>query len=104
MAGEQRIQDAITQKLKANDYLVINLTSTSLVGIPDLIAIKKGEPVAFIEVKDTGKKPRPLQYVVMQKLQRYGAAVVWTDTAEQILQKIKENEPIVQPPTDILDF
>jgi len=57
-------------------------------GIPDLLLVKHGIAV-FLEVKQPGKKPTPLQDYVMREIQRVGGAVAAVvcsvDEAEKVL-------------------
>jgi hypothetical protein len=59
-------------------------------GIPDLLLIKSGRAV-FLEVKQPGKKPTPLQTQVMNEISQVGGActacVTSRDEAEEILSQ-----------------
>jgi hypothetical protein len=59
-------------------------------GVPDLLLIKHGRAV-FLEVKQPGKKPTPLQVAVMDEIRRVAGAVAEVvtsrDEAERVLQK-----------------
>jgi Holliday junction resolvase len=58
---ESKIQNKLIKDLESRGYYVIKLSVTNKPGIPDLIAIPPGCSVEFYEVKQIGKKPRPLQ-------------------------------------------
>jgi Holliday junction resolvase len=58
---ESKIQAKLIKSLEAKGYYVIKLSVTNKPGIPDILAIPPGSNVEFYEVKQPGKKPRPLQ-------------------------------------------
>lgn len=58
---ESKIQTKLIKNLEAQGYYVIKLSVTNKPGIPDILAIPPGSNVEFYEVKQPGKKPRPLQ-------------------------------------------
>jgi Holliday junction resolvase len=59
--SEQAIQWKKIKELEAKGYYVIKLIRTNKNGIPDLIAIPPNSDVLFVEVKQPGKNPTPLQ-------------------------------------------
>ena len=69
---EQQIQAKRIKQLEAEGYYVIKLIKTNKNGIPDLIAIPKNADVLFVEVKQPGKKPTPLQEFRMKELRAHG--------------------------------
>lgn len=72
---EKHIQSAIRDKMRSKGWLVIKLVVTSMFGIPDLLCIRAGQFV-FIEVKQPGKKPTPLQKTIHERLVSHGAKVL----------------------------
>ena len=56
-------------------------------GIPDLLCVKNGRAV-FLEVKQPGKKPTPLQLHVMQEIREQGGAVVAVVTSREEARKV----------------
>ena len=58
--------------------------SPGLDGMPDRLVLLPGGRLAFVEVKATGKKPRPLQIVRHEMLKRLGFAVYVLDDVEKI--------------------
>ena len=61
MELESKIQAKLIKKLEKEGYYVIKLISTNKNGIPDLVALPDNCGAIFIEVKQKGKKPEPLQ-------------------------------------------
>lgn len=68
---ESQIQAKIAEKLKKNGWWVTKLIQTSTNGIPDLMAIRNGH-VIFLEVKQPGNNPTPLQEYVIKGLNDHG--------------------------------
>lgn len=85
MAGESRLQKKIKNSLQRKGYLVNKIMLCSRPGWPDLCAIRKGR-VVWIEVKDAGEKPEPLQEVVHEQIRAFGGIVYWVDTWEKFLE------------------
>lgn len=56
-------------------------------GVPDLLLIKSGRAV-FLEVKQAGKKPTPLQVAVMDEIRRIAGAVAEVVTSRDEAEKV----------------
>jgi hypothetical protein len=67
---ESVVQAKLIKKLEADGYYVIKLSVTNKPGIPDIIALPKGCNAEFYEVKQEGKKPRPLQEYRMREIKQ----------------------------------
>ena len=83
--AEARIQKTILDYLKKSGYWTMKIVSVNKGGIPDVYALKDGISY-FIEVKDVGKKPAPLQAYRLAEIRKFGAITFWTDN----LDKVKE--------------
>lgn len=68
---ESQIQTKIKKALEEDGWFVTKLISTSTPGIPDLMALKNSRAV-FIECKQPGKKPAPLQEYRIKQLENQG--------------------------------
>jgi hypothetical protein len=92
VALESTITKSIQVSAKARGWWVLKVAGGAFQrpGIPDLLCVKHGRAV-FLEVKQPGKKPTPLQVHVMQELKNVGGAVAETVTsraqAEEILDR-----------------
>lgn len=84
---EQQIQTKVINALRKDGWYVNKLISTSLKGVPDLIAHKDGRTI-YIEVKRPGMKPRKLQEFRMQELEAYGVKCFTIDSVEKLKQVI----------------
>ena len=80
---ESTIQGKITKRLRENGWLVTKLIQTSMNGIPDLMAIRKGN-VIFLEVKKPGEEASELQKYVMDNLSKAGCFTMVVNSVEDI--------------------
>lgn len=76
--SESKIQASVIRNLERSGWLVVKIIQSTKNGWPDLQAVKNGLTV-YIEVKDIGKNPDPLQLVRHRDLQKAGAFVYVTD-------------------------
>lgn len=84
---ESAIQTKIKKKLEKEGWEVIKLIRTSMVGIPDLMALKDGS-VKFIEVKQTIGVLSEIQKLRIKQLKEKGFEVlVWTDYETEFTKK-----------------
>lgn len=65
-------QNKVINEYKNKGYYVINLIKTNKNGIPDLLALKKGEPPIFIECKEKNDTLKPLQKYRLKELNDLG--------------------------------
>jgi len=76
---ESKIQTKIKKRLEKDGWEVIKLIKTSMIGIPDLMALKDGN-VKFIEAKQTIGILSKIQKLRIKQLKNKGFEVlVWTD-------------------------
>lgn len=76
---ESKIQRKIIERYEANGYFVVKINLCNRPGFPDLMMLKNGK-ATFVEVKQPGKKPRPLQQYILEKLRDAGfEALVLTE-------------------------
>lgn len=53
-------------------------------GVPDRLVCFPGGRIVFVELKAPGKKPRPLQLVQIDRLQRLGCEVLVIDSKTKV--------------------
>jgi len=88
---ESKIQNAIKRKLQKDGWLVLKIIQLSENGYPDLMCLKDGQQV-WIEVKQAGKVPRPLQFFRMKQLNQMGIKAFWTaDPEDRRIQNMLSN-------------
>lgn len=75
MPRESNIVDAIVRLAKQRGYWVMKVHGGpyQLSGVPDLLCLKDGAAV-FLEVKQPGKKPTPIQARRMAEITEQGGA------------------------------
>lgn len=87
---ESKIQTKIRKRLEKDGWEVIKLIKTSMVGIPDLMALKDGK-VKFIEVKQTIGILSEIQKLRIKQLKNKGFEVlVWTDFETEFINNLKQ--------------
>ena len=64
--------------------MAVKFVSPGLDGMPDRLALLPGGRMAFVEVKASGKKPRPLQEARHRMLRQLGFKVYVLDDEKQI--------------------
>jgi hypothetical protein len=89
MPLETTITKSIVKSAKANGWWTFKIAGGAFqrAGVPDLLCIKGGRAV-FLEVKQPGKKPTPLQQHVMQEIREQGGAVAEVVTSKEQAQKV----------------
>ena len=87
---ESLIEQHLVKEVNRRDGLCLKFNSQSMTGIPDRIISMKNGTVGFVEVKQKGKKPRPLQELRMKQLRRLGFKVYTLDEKEKIGEILDE--------------
>lgn len=87
---ESLIERHLVKEVNRRDGLCLKFNSQSMTGIPDRIILMKNGTVAFVEVKQKGKKPRPLQELRMKQLRQLGFKVYTLDEKEKIGEILDE--------------
>ncbi len=75
---EKTLERYFKNKIELNNGLCIKLTG--FVGIPDRLVLLPGGRVFFVEFKQKGKKPHPVQKFVHNQLIRLGFIVYVIDS------------------------
>lgn len=70
--SEQSYQKKLIRQLESDGYYVLKLIKTNKNGIPDLLALKKGEDPHFIEVKGRNGSLSVLQEYRIKELKELG--------------------------------
>ena len=81
---EKIIEKKLIQAVKSYGGICPKFISPGFDGMPDRIVLMHGGKLGFVEVKSTGKHPRPLQISKHKMLQKLGFKVYVIDSAEQI--------------------
>jgi Holliday junction resolvase-like predicted endonuclease len=86
---EAQIKTKCTKFLESKGWEVVHLITTNKPGIPDTLAMKNGQ-IFFIEFKQPGKKPRPLQEYRQMRITQNGFIVTNIQTIEQLEKFIND--------------
>lgn len=87
---EKHIEQKFKKAVEATGGICLKLDPTTMVGIPDRLAILPDGKHAFIELKQPGKKPRPIQTRRHQQLTHLGHMVRTLDNPNNIQNLIHE--------------
>ena len=88
---ESSIVAAIVRVAKADGWWVMKIHGGpyQLAGVPDLLLLKNGNAM-FMEVKQPGKKPTPLQARRMAEIEREGGAACHVVTSKEQARELLE--------------
>ena len=81
---EKHIENAVNKAVKARDGMCIKLVSPTMNGLPDRLLLLPRGRVAFVELKQSGIKPRQLQLKRHEQLRSLGFKVYVIDDKMQI--------------------
>lgn len=87
---ERDIERKLVNEIKAVGGICPKWVAPGFDGVPDRIVLMPGAKIAFVEVKASGEKPRPLQLSRHELLRRLGFKVFVLDNVEKIGGMIDE--------------
>ena len=87
---ESKIEKKFADAVKEKGGLALKFVSPNFDGVPDRIALLPGGKIAFVELKASGKKLRPLQVRRKKQLEALGFLVYCLDGTAQIGGTIDE--------------
>lgn len=87
---EKEIEQKLINEVKKQGGICPKWVSPGFDGVPDRIVLLPDGKIAFVEVKASGKKPRPLQKARHRLLKRLGFCVFVLDDKEKIGGMIDE--------------
>lgn len=103
---ENEVKAAIKKYLEVNGYTVYRINNAGMnvaqkgekprfafhgtPGFPDLVAIKSGFKIIFIETKATGKKPTDEQINFLNIIPSTNNIGIWADSLEMFEKKLKD--------------
>lgn len=90
---ESEIERKVVKYCKSRGLIIYKFTSPASRGVPDRIIIGH-EAVLFLELKQEGKKPTPLQMREINQINARGGgfnvAAEWADNYEQAVRHIDQ--------------
>ena len=89
---EKTLERKLTEAVKAMGGIAPKFVSPGFDGMPDRLVLLPDGKCGFVEVKQRGEKPRPLQEARHGMLRRLGFKVYVVDGLDQIPQILKEIE------------
>lgn len=84
VSSEKVIERKLVTCVKARGGLCIKLLCDQFAGLPDRMCLFPNGKIAFVELKSTGQKPRPLQVAIHKKFRDLGFQVEVIDTIEGV--------------------
>jgi len=81
---EKQIEQKLIETVKSMEGLCLKFVSPGFDGVPDRLVLLPHSKIAFVELKATGKKMRPLQVKRKRQLEELGFLVYCIDNIEQI--------------------
>jgi hypothetical protein len=87
---EKEIENYLRDKVKKAGGKAYKFESPGNDGVPDRIVLFPGNQIYFVELKASGKKPRPLQIKQMRDIQNFGCDVRVIDSRDGVDQFINE--------------
>lgn len=81
---ESRLEEKLIGAVKKAGGKSYKFVSPGNSGVPDRIVVLPQGRIAFVELKQKGKKPRPLQIQRIAELNRLGCMALYIDREEQI--------------------
>lgn len=82
--SEKVLERKLKMGVKDLGGLAVKISSANFIGMPDRLILLPGNRLFFVEMKSEGKKPSPVQEVVMKKLREQGCDVRVIDTHEKL--------------------
>lgn len=89
LESEKHIERKLVEAVRKKRGMCVKMLCDQLTGLPDRLCLLPGGKIFFVEVKSTGKVPRPVQKAVHNRLRSLGFEVFVIDTAEGINSIIK---------------
>ena len=89
--AESLIERKLSKGMKEIGGWAIKLLPFIIAGLPDRLVLYKGRAY-FVELKATGKRCRPDQVVIHNKLARFGFSVYVIDSSKEVENFLNEIE------------
>jgi len=90
--NEKLIEKKLRERVKKLGGIAVKFVPIFFVGFPDRIVLMPGGKISFAEIKTTGKKPSPVQKIVIDLLRKLGFWVEVIDTQELLDEYLKKLE------------
>ena len=87
--SEKDVERKLVELVRANGGMCIKMLCDQLIGLPDRLCLFPGQRAIFVELKTTGRKPKPIQVFMHKKLRALGFRVEVIDTLNGVNEFIK---------------
>lgn len=87
---EKQVEQALVKETRQSGGMCPKLVSPGTDGMPDRLVLLPEGRMGFVEVKASGKKPRPLQQKRHEQLKDLGYTVAVLDDPQQIPEILDE--------------
>lgn len=87
---ENKIEKYLKLQVEKLGGKAFKFVSPGVVGVPDRLVLLPGGRILFVELKAPGKKPRPIQVRVIEKIRSLGFRVEIIDSKERVLEVLNE--------------
>jgi hypothetical protein len=81
---EKTLERYLVRRVRALGGECFKFLSPGRAGMPDRMIVLPGNQISFLELKASGKKPRPLQLHILARLNELGCKASWTDSKEGV--------------------
>ena len=88
--SEKAVERELVNQITVNNGFCIKLLCDQCIGLPDRLCLLPGGKIAFVELKTTGKKPRPIQALRHTQLRQLGFRVEVIDTIAGVTFFVKD--------------
>lgn len=88
--SEKEIEKLLVRAVKKAGGYAFKFVSPGTNGVPDRLVVLPGNHIGFVELKATGKIPRPEQNYQINRLKKFGCCVLVVDSPEDIEGAIHE--------------
>lgn len=89
MESEKKLEKNLREQVKKLGGLAIKFWAVSFAGFPDRLVLMPKGKISFVEMKSEGKKPSPLQNIIIEKLRKLGFDVFIIDQTEKLNEFLK---------------
>lgn len=86
---ESSIERRLKIEIEKNGGWCLKFVSPGIAGVPDRICLLPGGKIIFVELKAPGKKLRPLQIRICEKIKKLGFRVEIIDSIEEVKELIR---------------
>lgn len=87
---EKDVESYLRRQVERLGGIALKFTSPGNAGVPDRLIIFPGGRIWFVELKDDGQKPRPLQIWQMKRLKKLGCHVAMLTGKEETEKWLNE--------------